>query len=237
MSRKDFQEIWRHGTKEKTTSSPHSPHFGHYKAIAKDNKLSGMMAQVLSLPMMVGFSPELYRVMTALMLQKRPGNIRVDTQRWIVLLNSMFSASCRFTARKVAQNATKHKLIAKEQMGSQKQMTAMSTRHSSTSHRSFHPKMTTHLHHSIRSRRNITGEADAIYLALSIDMFVSILLRFVATFFCQRTTIQYWSTPLEILFITFMIVLSCNIICMRAYVGTNTQFHAHIDKNVRSFRR
>ena len=126
MSRKDFQEIWRHGTKEKTTSSPHSPHFGHYKAIAKDYKLSGMMAQVLSLPMMVGFSPELYRVMTALMLQKRPGNIRVDTQRWIVLLNSMFSASCRFTARKVAQNATKHKLIAKEQMGSQKQMTAMS---------------------------------------------------------------------------------------------------------------
>ena len=125
MSTKDFQAIWKQGTKEKTTSSPHSCHFGHFKAIAKDNKLSQMWSKLLSIPMMSGFSPQLYRSMTMLMLEKKPGVIRVDVQRFIALLDSMFSCSCRYMAKRVSTNAEIFDMFAPEQFGSRKLMEAI----------------------------------------------------------------------------------------------------------------
>ena len=125
MTMKEYQGIWRKGAKEKTSSCPKSPHFGHYIAMASDNSLSQLMAHLLSVPMLAGFSPELYRLMTACLLQKKPGVIQIDKQRFILLLDGMFSTSCRFMARKTAVNAEKFHLLAKEQFGSRKVHDAM----------------------------------------------------------------------------------------------------------------
>ena len=49
----EFQQAWK-VAKEKTTSSPHNVHFGHLKAIARDQDLSGMFAQLLNVPLLTG---------------------------------------------------------------------------------------------------------------------------------------------------------------------------------------
>ena len=125
MTMKEFQATWKRGVKERTSSCPKSPHFGHFMAMAQDNFLSQVMAWLLSVPMLSGFSPVLYRRMTACLLQKKPGNIQVDKQRFILLLDGMFSNSCRFMARKTAQQAERLQLLAKEQFGSRKHLDAL----------------------------------------------------------------------------------------------------------------
>mmetsp|Transcript_5090 Transcript_5090/g.7787 ORF Transcript_5090/g.7787 Transcript_5090/m.7787 type:complete len:115 (-) Transcript_5090:1392-1736(-) len=46
ISRKEFQQVWKK-CREKTTSSPHNVHFGHFKAIAIDNWLSTFFPRLI----------------------------------------------------------------------------------------------------------------------------------------------------------------------------------------------
>ena len=55
ISREEFQAVWKIA-REKTTSSPHNVHFGHFKAIARDDELSTMMAMLTSIPLMTRLS-------------------------------------------------------------------------------------------------------------------------------------------------------------------------------------
>ena len=124
IGREEYQSTWKHRVKQRASSSPHNHHLAHFMAIARDNSLSTMMAQIMSIPQLSGFSPTLYRMMIACILEKKPGVIRIDKQRFIFLLDAIYSGSCRITARRSAAQAMKHQLIAMEQFGCQKNLEA-----------------------------------------------------------------------------------------------------------------
>ena len=70
FTRREYQDTWK-SSKEKMSSSPHNVHFEHFKAIARDNFLSQVMADAMSIPYMIGKPPERYKKMVACFLRKR----------------------------------------------------------------------------------------------------------------------------------------------------------------------
>ena len=83
ITTQEFQDNWKYA-REKTASSPHNAHFGHFKVIARDKKLSTIMAKLMSVPILTGFLPQTYKKMTACLLQKKAGVYKVGKMRTIV---------------------------------------------------------------------------------------------------------------------------------------------------------
>ena len=68
---KDFQELFK-TTKEDTASSPSGLHIGHYKACAKSDYLSKIMAAFMCIPFKYGITIERWEQSLHCMLQKDP---------------------------------------------------------------------------------------------------------------------------------------------------------------------
>ena len=110
--------------KEKTATSPDSIHFGHFLAICKDPVLLAHVAKIISIPLLLGFSPKLYQRMRVCLLEKKAGVIHADKMRVIWLLNAFYSLSCRVLARRTMDAAEKLGSLAPENFGGSKGMSA-----------------------------------------------------------------------------------------------------------------
>ena len=68
----EFQHYWKR-PKEKTSSFIYGIHFGHYKAAAQSNDLSGFFAKQVTLVARTGCPPERWSRGLAIMLEKIAG--------------------------------------------------------------------------------------------------------------------------------------------------------------------
>ena len=59
---------------EHTASSPSGRHLSHYKVLARDERLPGLIATMISLPFRIGFAPSRWRTAIQIMLEKDPGD-------------------------------------------------------------------------------------------------------------------------------------------------------------------
>jgi len=80
---------WSHA-KEEISSSYSTIHFGHYVAGAQDELIAHFNAQLAMLLAATGYSPNHWQHGLNMMLEKIPGNIKVEWL-WIILL---FKANC-----------------------------------------------------------------------------------------------------------------------------------------------
>jgi hypothetical protein len=104
---------------EKISSSPSGRHIGHYKAIAKSEKLTNIWATMMALPHLAGFSPKRWREVVDVMLQKTPGNSKIHRLRIVALQESDFNQSnCLAIGRPVMHHLEDSQLIPKIQFGS-----------------------------------------------------------------------------------------------------------------------
>jgi len=99
FTREEFQSTWKR-TKERTSSS------------AKDNFLSQVMADAISLPYLIGRPPERYKRMVACFLRKKIKNTRT-----IWLLDAMFSCGGKILARRTMEAAKEVGALADENFG------------------------------------------------------------------------------------------------------------------------
>ena len=111
--------------RERTSSSPHGGHFGHFIAMGEDGFLSEYLSLLLSIPLMAGLSPPQYRKITACFLQKKPNEFRINKMRTIWLQDSFFSITQRILARRTYSQAERHGLMAPEDYGGRKGKSAL----------------------------------------------------------------------------------------------------------------
>jgi hypothetical protein len=67
--------------KEKTSSSVSGRHVGHYKAAAQEDTLSQILSMMMSIPYKIGFSPQRWRNIIDVMIEKEPGNPKLHRLR------------------------------------------------------------------------------------------------------------------------------------------------------------
>jgi hypothetical protein len=86
----DFQNYWKKA-KERMSSSISTLHFGHYKAVCKNDKLSKMHSVFVDIAVNSGFSPKRWQRGLTVMLKKKQGVILVNKLRAILLMEADFN--------------------------------------------------------------------------------------------------------------------------------------------------
>ena len=90
VSKEDFQDYWTKA-KEDTSSSFSGLHFGHWKAAAKDDYLSEVHALFCEMTYGSGFALPRWKTRLTVMIEKKPGVIKVDKLRAILLMEADFN--------------------------------------------------------------------------------------------------------------------------------------------------
>ena len=115
-------EDFRSGFKiisEKLTSSPSGRHYGHYKAVLKDPQICSMYATMMSIPFELGLTLHRWEKVLQTMLEKTPGNPRIDKLRVIQIIEADLNMCLRIIfGRRLVQRAEQAGTIPSSQWGS-----------------------------------------------------------------------------------------------------------------------
>ena len=119
-----YKRRWKR-SREGTASGPSVQKFSHCIAGSRDDLVAQMEAQMAHIPFRGGYSPERWRHAMDVMLEKQKGNVNVDKLRTIVLMEAAFNDQNKALGRSMMYYAEQQGIIAKEQFGSRKRMSAI----------------------------------------------------------------------------------------------------------------
>lgn len=118
ISAKDFTDYWKKA-KERTSSSLSGRHFGHYKAAAMSKELAELHAIFLQLSYCNGHRVARWERGLMVMLEKEPGNAKVDKLRAILLMEADFNFVNKLLfGKRMMGRASAHNLLKDETFGS-----------------------------------------------------------------------------------------------------------------------
>jgi hypothetical protein len=124
LDSREYVKGWNKA-RERTSSGPSGLHFGHFKAGAAHTLIAEFDRLMAHIPYITGYSPQRWQHGTNVMLQKKVGNIRVDSLRAILLYEADFNHNNKKLGRDTMYTAEMLKVIAKEQYGSRKHKSAI----------------------------------------------------------------------------------------------------------------
>ena len=121
----DWTTLWAK-TKENTASGKSGIHFGMMKANAADPDLAAFDTALANLSFSTGYTLRRWRPSINVMIPKKATSNRVDKQRIIHLWEADANANFKILARKTMAAGERNGLLAKEQYGSRKDLSAQS---------------------------------------------------------------------------------------------------------------
>jgi hypothetical protein len=114
-------------TRERTSSSPSGRHYGHYRALLRDEQLIGAIANVANYCFLWGITLPRWEKVTQPMIPKDPGTPRVTRLRRITLVEADLNVCLsEIFSNRLMNNAEKHGLIHPAQFGSRRGKMAIS---------------------------------------------------------------------------------------------------------------
>jgi hypothetical protein len=120
----DFRRGWSR-SRERTSSGPFGAHFGHYKAAAQSSTLIRIHAIMAWIPFITGYSPQRWRHGVQVMIPKKANNLWAHLLRTILLFAADFNFNNKKLGRAMMKGAERQGLIAWEQYGSRKELSAI----------------------------------------------------------------------------------------------------------------
>lgn len=111
-----FQEMFRRAP-ERTSSDHRTLNYTIWKCLAKNDKISGFVSVLLSLPFVYGFPNEYWTHMTDFMLEKKPGVRQIHTLRIIGKVAAEFNTCLKLLIGKKARDNFERSEACDEQHG------------------------------------------------------------------------------------------------------------------------
>jgi hypothetical protein len=118
-----YRNAWKR-TRERTSAGSEL-HFGHFKAGAECDLIGRAEALMAHMPYRTGYSPKRWQQGTAVMLLKEANNNNVEKMRTILLLPPDYNFNNKLLGRQLMYHAEEQSLIAPEQYGSRKALSAI----------------------------------------------------------------------------------------------------------------
>jgi hypothetical protein len=118
-----YRRAWKR-TRERTSAGTEL-HFGHFKAGAECEAIGRAEALMAHMPYRTGYAPKRWQQGTGVMLLKEANNNNVEKMRTILLLPPDYNFNNKLLGRQVMYHAEQKKLIAPEQYGSRKALSAI----------------------------------------------------------------------------------------------------------------
>ena len=113
--------------REKTAGEPSCLSFAHYKAASQDAMLNSVDTLLRMVPLLVGFSPDAWQVITDVEILKKAGEFRVAKMRLIQLMSPEFQINNKMIGRNVLKHAENADGVADDQHGSRKHHKSINT--------------------------------------------------------------------------------------------------------------
>jgi len=113
--------------KEKTAGEPTCLSFSHYKAASLDPMLNSVDTLLRMVPLLVGFSPEAWQVITDVEILKKAGEYRVAKMRLIQLMSPEFQINNKMIGKNILKYAKATDAVAADQHGSRKHHKSINT--------------------------------------------------------------------------------------------------------------
>ena len=110
---------------EATSSGPSGLHFGHFMANSSDPVLAPVDAALAHIPSQTGYVPIRWRSGLNVMLEKKPGVVKVSKLRTILLYEAGYNHNNKLMGRSMMRYAEANDLLATEQYGSRKAHSAV----------------------------------------------------------------------------------------------------------------
>jgi hypothetical protein len=119
-----YTRAWRRVC-EQTSSSPFSPHMGHYKAALYSDTVHQIHSRMAWLPFVTGYSPQRWQRAVGVVIYKQPGNINIERMRGIDLFAADYNMNNKILGREMMSHAEQQGRVAPEQYGSRKAHSAV----------------------------------------------------------------------------------------------------------------
>lgn len=113
--------------RERTSGEPSCLSFAHYKAASQDDMLNSVDTLLRMVPLLVGFSPEAWQVVTDVEILKKAGEFRVAKMRFIQLMSPEFQINNKMIGRNILKHAEQADAVADDQHGSRKHHMSINT--------------------------------------------------------------------------------------------------------------
>ena len=117
VNERDNQLAWMK-QRERTAGEPSCLSFSHYKAASQDPMLNSMEILLHMVPLLVGFSPEAWQVITDAKILKKVGDIWVAKMRLIQLMSPEFQINNKMIDQNILKHAEAANAVAADQHGS-----------------------------------------------------------------------------------------------------------------------
>ena len=126
MTADDFSSAMAH-KRERTSSLPSGRHYGHYRALLRDQNLLGDIAALANFCFQWGVTKHWEKV-TQTLIPKEPGTPRITRMRRITLVEADLNVCLsEIFGRRLMINAEKHGILHKARFGSRQGKMAIST--------------------------------------------------------------------------------------------------------------
>jgi hypothetical protein len=119
ISLEDHKRGWRR-QKEGKASEPSGLSFAHYKTALYDEGLCDLDLALRSMPIQVGFIPDLWKIITDVEILKKDNVFDVDKMRLIQLMMADYQINNKLFGRRMIAHGEKACVLSPDQYGSRK---------------------------------------------------------------------------------------------------------------------
>ena len=125
LSVEECQEGWCKTNERIASAMSEGTHYGHWKAGHLDVSIATVHTFFANIPFQSGYTPARWKYGVNSLIPKEAGNYRVNRLRTILLYEADFNFNNKVLGRRMMQSAESHGVLASEQYGSRKMMSAI----------------------------------------------------------------------------------------------------------------